>query len=638
MLLGIWYSSILYLYQAMKKLVLLGLSLIAAVLTVSAQTVQYGTIEKVGEFNFTTSTEPDFDASLVHLDQRPVPAGEYGNLKEEVMRKRAAFETQHAGQFSNERKTRGLAPNPYQKKGLIGVSALGVPNDNDIAVGNDGKVITAVNGRVRIYDDTLKMLQTKAVSTIFSTVNGANWNSDPRLLYDPVSDRYILVCFTGAISYESNILLAFSQTNDPTGLWHLYKINGAPFNDSTWSDYPILAIDDKELFMTFNMVKDNIGWQTGFRQSVIWQINKSEAYAGNPLQYKLWSDIKYNGVNLRNICPAKYHNPNLGKGMYFVSVKNVAVENDTMFLLHVGDTLPATNSTIDMKVLKTPVKYGFPPNARQKQSSPGVNSYLMTNDARVLAAVYENDRVHFGSNTVNTAYMNAGVMLGYVDGVSTANPTVDASIFSTATREFGYPSMAWMGQNPGDHRMLFSFSHCVTDSFSGTSILYRDAAGNYSDVVSIAEGTHTVNQINDTNQRWGDYSNIQARYNTFGTAYLSNSTGRNAVAAHWVAIVRCDSAFLTNVAAAKPRQESVLYPNPSSSRVSVKFSLTEKQKLQFIIVDMLGKPVNELLIKEAGVGENEFSFDVTPLASGAYILQAIDIKGEAVLQHQFVRQ
>jgi hypothetical protein len=102
--------------------------------------------------------------------------------------------------------------------------------------------------------------------------------------------------FGSSVSYESEILVGFSQTNDPAGNWNVYTLNGNSFNDSTWSDYPIISLSDKDLFMTFNQVKDNVSWTVGFRQSVIWQINKQDGYAGTPLQYNLWDSIQYNGV------------------------------------------------------------------------------------------------------------------------------------------------------------------------------------------------------------------------------------------------------------------------------------------------------------------------------------------------------
>ena len=160
----------------------------------------------------------------------------------------------------------------------------------------------------------------KSLTSLFSTVGVYSWISDPRVIYDPATDRFILVCFSGDVSNESTILLAFSQSNDPTGSWNTYTLTGNPLNDSTWSDYPILAITDKDVFVTFNLVKDSINWMEGFRQSVIWQIDKQSGYTGVALPYHLWSGIQYNGAPLRNICPAKYQTTPMGTNMYFLTL------------------------------------------------------------------------------------------------------------------------------------------------------------------------------------------------------------------------------------------------------------------------------------------------------------------------------
>jgi hypothetical protein len=110
-----------------------------------------------------------------------------------------------------------------------------------------------------------------------------------------------------------------------------YKLNGNSFKDSTWSDYPIIAVSGSDLFITFNQVRDNVSWTVGFKQSVIWQIDKQRGYDGDTLQYTLWSDIKTDGRNLRNICPAKQHTTTQTDNMYFLSVRNVDASNDSIF-------------------------------------------------------------------------------------------------------------------------------------------------------------------------------------------------------------------------------------------------------------------------------------------------------------------
>ncbi len=581
---------------------------------------------------------PDFFPSLIHLDQQPLPAAAYGDKKTELNRLRALHEANIATtQHTVSNKTRSAA-NPVIWKDFAGNSANSVPNDNDIAVSNAGIVLSAVNSNLRIYDDTGKIINTISLSTIFTPVGNFNWISDPRVLYDPSTDRFVLVCFSGSLSNTSTILVAFTQTNDPNGAWNAYTLNGNMFNDSTWSDYPIIALSDKDLFMTFNQVMDNVSWTIGFKQSVIWQIDKQSGYSGAPLQYTLWDSMQYNGINLRNICPAKYQSSTMGNNMYFLTVRNVAPSNDSLFVTEITNSHASGNATMNMRLLSTPVMYGFPPNARQRKASNGLQQYLMTNDARVLAAIYENNYVHFGLNTLNPAHMNAGVMLGTIENISSANPVVKAQIFSTPTQEFGYPSMAYMGQGANDHKVLYTFSHCYTDSFPGTSMIYKDHNDQFSDVIGVKDGTSIINVLADSNDRWGDYTNIQRVYNQSNRAYLAGSWGRLNIMNSWVAAVD-----IVNWPAAtntwSSTSEITVYPNPLvDDRFIIRFENNETQNLYFDLVDMNGRLIKTVLHTRVKKGKNEFSFYTGTMSSGTYILYIRSDKASLYSQKLIVRQ
>jgi hypothetical protein len=558
----------------------------------------------------------DYFPSFVNINH-PIPASEFGNKKEELNRMRDEFESQHP--ITSEKKSRGLATNPIVVKGWQGNTASGVPNDNDIAVSNAGKVLSVVNANMMVFDDTGAVLQTRSLTTLFAPVGNFSWISDPRVLYDPNADRFILVCFTGALSTDSKILVSFSQTNDPAGNWNCYTLDGASFNDSTWSDYPIIAISDKDLFMTFNQVKDNVSWTIGFKQSVIWQIAKQEGYNADPLQYTLWSGIQYNGGNLRNICPAKYQSTTMGNNMYFLTLRNVASTNDSVFVTEITDSKASGNAQLVQKLLITPTPYGFPPNARQKKYINSVRNYLMTNDARVLAAVYENDYVHFGSNTV-TANMNAGVYLGTIENISAATPVVKGDIITSTTMEYGYPAMAYVG---GNHKIMYTFSHCMVDSFPGTSVLYKNGDGNYSDILSLKNGASIINMLSDTNERWGDYTNIQKMYNTPNRTYVTGSWASSSTMRTWNAIVD-NIDFPASITEPAITYSSVVYPNPiSDRRFRYRFQQEKNGYVEFYMVDALGKRLQKLLRVYAKSGENEFSFDISPLAAGNYFLETV---------------
>lgn len=580
-----------------------------------AQTKTEGVSGMPTVLNASDKSRVDYKPSIIHLSQHPVPASEYFNKKQELEIARNAFEAKHPA--SKATKTRGLATDPMVVKSYQANNADGVPNDNDIAVSNSGKVVSVVNSNMRVMDDTGLVLLSTSLINLFLPVDTATWISDPRVLYDPGADRFILVCFTGSLSTESKILVAFTQTNDPTGNWNCYKLNGASFNDSTWSDYPIISISDKDLFMTFNQVKDNVSWTIGFKQSVIWQISKQEGYTGNPLQYTLWSDIKYNGVNLRNICPAKYQTSTMGNNMYFLTLRNVASSNDSVFVTEITDSKVSGNAQLVQKLVITPTPYGFPPNARQKKIGANIRQYLMTNDARVLAAVYENDYVHWGSNTI-TSNMNAGVYLGTIKNISSATPTVKGDIITSTTMEFGYPAMAYLGD---DHKLMYTFSHCYKDSFPGTSVLYRNGNEEYSDIISVVDGKSNINLLTDSVERWGDYTNIQKMYNTPYRCYLSGSWGQSNYMRTQVGIVD-NLDFPTAVHSVQPEIRSLVFPNPvTTKRFTIRFELTKTQHVDFFLYDMQGRRITKLLHHYVKPGENEFSFDVSALISGQYLLR-----------------
>ena len=579
---------------------------------------------------------PDYFTSLIHIDQHPLPAAEYGFKKTALNEARARWEAANPSTTSTQKPT-ATAPDPVIWKSFAGNSANSVPNDNDIAISNNGTVVSVVNSNMRILDDTGKVLNTVSVASFFSSLGAFNYISDPRVLYDPVHDRFILVCFSGALSTSSTILVAFSQTNDPLGAWNAYSLNGNSFNDSTWSDYPIIAINDKDLFLTFNQVKDNVSWTIGFKQSVIWQINKADGYNAQPLNYTLWDSLTWGNTMLRNICPAKNQSTTPSNNMYFLTVRNVASTNDSLFVTEITNSQVSGQATLVKRVLQMPIQYGFPPNAREGKSSSGQQQYLMTNDARVLAAVYENNHVHFGMNSINPQYMNAGVLLGTIEQVSSATPTIKAQIFSSATQEFGYPSMAYMGTSANDHRMLYTFSHCYTDSFPGTSVLYRSANGDFSNIIGVKNGTSIINQLADSNDRWGDYTNIQPVYNKPGRAYLAGSYGRLNLANTWIAAVDVAEWPTSISTTTKQTSGADVYPNPLvDQRFSVRFTNPEQTQLHFYLLDQLGRKT-VLYEREVKVGDNEFSFFTGPLAAGTYIFHIASERGVLHKQTLLVR-
>lgn len=611
----------------MKKFSLI-IILSLLVLNSNSQTKTQGSSSTPINVNFSDSTIPDYNPNLHSIDKQPIPASEYGDKKEQLHKQRLEILSK-TGQKKNSNGSNVV--NPEILKAYEGNIANGSPSDNDIAVSDSGIVISALNTNISIYNDTGKLLLNKSLSQLVSQMGNYTQTSDPRILYDPLQDRFVFVCFSGSLSTTNTILIGFSKTNNPAGNWNFYKFSGNPFKDTTWSDYPIIAISGSDLFITFNQVKDNVHWSVGFKQSVIWQIDKNRGYNGDTLQYTLWSDIKHNGTNIRNICPAKYQTYNPNDNMYFLSVKNVSSSNDTIFLLELTNSFSSGKATLNQKVLKSPVKYGFPPNAIQKKSTSGIHQQLMTNDARVLAAIYENDYIHFGSNTINPNYTNAGVLIGTIQNVKNSTPIIKTKIFSTNDIEYGYPSMTYMGKVASDHKVLYTFSHCFTDSFPGMSMMYQDATENFSDITNLKAGVSNIDMFADSIERWGDYSNSQRIYNKTNQAYIIGSWGQINRMKTWVAKIEVnDTTKAPNPSSAINSVENSelifnIYPNPSIDIFTTNFILDKKESIHFYLTDIQGNLIANLLLTDAYKGSNEFSFNTSSLSAGTYILV---LKGE----------
>jgi len=99
-----------------------------------------------------------------------------------------------------------------------------------------------INMVYAIYDKTTgtTVAGPTNINQLFSGVPGANCNDgDPLILYDEQADRWLAVEFSICGSND-RMLIAVSQTNDPTGSWHKYSFDVADMPDyekfGIWQD------------------------------------------------------------------------------------------------------------------------------------------------------------------------------------------------------------------------------------------------------------------------------------------------------------------------------------------------------------------------------------------------------------------
>lgn len=505
----------------------------------------------------------------------------------------------------------------------------GVPNDNTMAISNDGIVISSINTNIIFYDtkndSLLKTVSLNQFSDTLTTVAAHQY--DPKAIYDFEEDRFILVYLAGSSSHTtSDIIVAFSATSDPLGDWNFYHLPGDAVNDTSWSDYPAISLNNNELIITINLLKYGGSWQTSFRQSVVWQVDKFAGYKGDSLNTKLYHDIEYKGKNIRNIHPARGGDQYYGPEIYLLSNLNFAAETDTFFLMKITDRLTNPSSKLEVNLMHSNVNYGMPPNATQPSTKR-----LSTNDARVLGAFYQNGEIQFVGNSIHlvgsgtpTGY--AGFYHGLIKTPST-NPQLHLEIYQDKSKplmEYGYPNISYCGTNAKSQHSIITVNYSSKDTFPSFGAVFFEKDSVFSSLKSLKSGNSDIYILFGA-QRWGDYSGSQPKYNEPGKVWASGTFGKlipgKRTYGTWISELA--SPVEDRPIAIIPQDFSAkAYPNPPQDhQIKIEFNLPNSAVIQVEVMDMIGRRIALLYDAQAKAGVNILNFSTVPLNNGLYVVR-----------------
>jgi len=518
----------------------------------------------------------------------------------------------------------------------------GTPNDNSMAISNDGFILSAINSDFKAYilnEDSLpSQILDVSLASFADTLNLPAHKYDPKLIYDVEKDKFIFVFLIGNDDSTNYIVVAFSTSSDPNDSWNIYALPGNPLDNKCWSDYPALGLSDNELFISVNQIITDSSWQTGFNGSMIWQIDKQSGYDGDSIITELWYNVKYENKFIRNLHPVKGGTGPYGDDIYFLSNRNFDLENDTVFLLNLSGGLNDSNKTLVANVIISDIPYGLPPVARQTN-----NHTFETNDSRVLGAFYEEGHIQFVGNCNDFETNTASIYHGIINNLNNT-PTLNGHIISD-TLDLGYPNISYSGRYTGDQESIISFLHCAPTVYSGSSCIFYDKFKGYSKVKSIKEGLNFVNLIGGPYERWGDYTGSQRRYNGTGEVWMSGSyantktSGLNhyRINSTWISSLYSPDTLTEDPVFIPDSIRFEAYPNPVDDWFNVTFDFTDDMFVNFSVYDIKGALVKVLLEDNIKAGFNLVSFEPKPLNSGIYFLRVIN-KNKILFSHKFIIQ
>ena len=383
-----------------------------------------------------------------------------------------------------------------------------IPPDVDGAVGLD-RIMTFLNSQVKI--------QTKTGTTLSTISYGAFWAptgvgsiSDPRVVYDPATDRFFATSVADFQTNSSSMVLAISGNGNPGGSWTYFKIDADPTN-ATWADYPDIGFNQTWIALSARMFGNPNG---GFVGTSMWAIDKSTALAGGPLVvsfFPVGSDAfgGFNGSCLR-ICVTYGTEPTL-----YVA-DNVNLTSGGTHLVRISQitgTGPAANwSEVPGSSIGGSGLFFVAHNFASSQidaAQLGTGIRINTNDSRALNAVFRNGHVWLTHSAgLPTSGVNrVGVFWYEVDPLAFPNPIVQSGVLDGGAGSFYYfPSIAVNYR--GD--ALIGFTHSDATHYAEAAYMGRlagDPSGTMSApaVLKVGESSY-IKDFGSGRYRWGDYS------------------------------------------------------------------------------------------------------------------------------------
>jgi hypothetical protein len=488
----------------------------------------------------------------------------------------------------------------------------GAPPDNTIAVSELGMVVSVINCNIAYYNSIGTQLYTGSFWELFKDPSLTELIFDPVVMYDSQQDRFVLIALHGFNTSTSKLIIAFSKTNNPLNGWWVYKLSGNPLNNNCWLDYPKLGMSNNEVFVTGNLFSD----LSGFDQSVIYQINKTDGYAGSTLSWSIWSNIAGNPIT---IIPASYgQKGNYGPGLYFVN--QPPASGNKVELYEITNDQNANPQLIRNTIFKS----DYTPSGYALQSGTPVQ--LITGDCRIQNAFYLDGIIHY---VFQSDYQNSNYTGINYNRLNVSSLTNSSFVYGEIGFDCSFPSLASYATNDKDKTIAFCYLRSGASIFPETRTIKFNNNQTWSSSVLVKAGNTFVDAFEfDNYVRWGDYTGIAYRYNSNGAeVWLAGCYGvrQNLLGTNyncfntWIAQV--SDATMSSIDNKTETLNNIrVWPNPSIDLVNVEFHSMQTDKIQIEILDLSGKVLKTLFNGFTKKGKNLLTFNKDVLPSGTYFL------------------
>ncbi|WP_218082032.1 IPT/TIG domain-containing protein [Anthocerotibacter panamensis] len=288
-----------------------------------------------------------------------------------------------------------------------------IPPDIDTAAG-PSHVIGVVNTTIEIFTKTGTRLSSQSLQNFFAPLTPITPTFDPKVVYDQYSGRFVVVTLEqtdtafGGASNTSRILLAVSQTSDPTGPWNFFAVNSVVNigGIDRWTDFPGIAVDEEAIYITGNNFTFGTNAFAGVR---MWIVPKLPFYTGGTASATLYDYVALSGGVATTAQPAQTYGPTPpGFGTYLLQYSGLS-DGTNRFLSTIRIDNPLNNPTFTANFigigLNTVVDNGTFPGVPQL----GTTRRLASNDRRISQTpIWRNNKLYGAASTLPPVGPDAG--------------------------------------------------------------------------------------------------------------------------------------------------------------------------------------------------------------------------------------
>ena len=399
-----------------------------------------------------------------------------------------------------------------------------LPPDANGAIGPN-HFVEFINGVVSFYSKTNPDNVVRITDVDFWTeagliISSSSAVTDPRIIYDPVSQRWFAtqVDFNTTVNdptlTANNFLLAVSATPDPTGPWHGFKFRADP-NTGRFADFPTLGLDANGVYIS----GDFFHAQTNIGPGLI-SIPKADLVAVTPTianltRFGVMSYTNRGEVVQPAICFDGSSTGNM-LAMGDIGSDSDPHSNIVSYVVQNAASHPATltaPTSISVSPYVVPFNFdmGFP---LFNPVQPDGSTTLQANDARLSAKVYAVNGVLYA---IHNTELNGRIAIRWyrinaathalMESGTIADPDLDLFFPSIAANAGGTVVIGYNGSSSSTYVSCFAIVGATMNGVTafGSPMLLQAGVANYHDLNEI------LAQLFDdpvTDSRWGDYSSM----------------------------------------------------------------------------------------------------------------------------------